>query len=342
MKKVAVEEAIGMVLGHDMTQVMPGEFKGPRFKKGHVVKEEDISVLKSMGKDHIYMLELDNGMLHENDAALRIARATVGQGLYLTDPSEGKVNYTTEYPGMLEIDLERLYAINAIDDVVLATLHSETLVQAGQIVAGTRVNPLVISEYPIIQVEEVAAQGGPVLQVLPYRELKVGLIVTGNEVFYGRIEDKFGPKMKEKLAKYETVSVLDMVYVPDDPVEIATAILGLQAVGVDLVITAGGMSVDPDDVTPEGIRQTGAEIVKYGAPVLPGSMFMMAYLGEMAIIGLPACAMYHDVTIFELVFPKVLVGKQVEANDIARMGHGGLCLKCETCHFPVCPLGKGN
>lgn len=342
MKKVAVEEAIGMVLGHDMTQVIPGEFKGPRFKKGHMVKEEDIPVLKSMGKDHIYILELDGGILHENEAASRIAKATVGQGLYLTDPSEGKVSYRTEYPGMLEIDLVRLNAINSIDEVVLATLHTETLVQSGQVVAGTRVNPLVISEYPILQVEEVAAQGGPVLQVIPYRELKVGLIITGNEVFYGRIQDKFGPKMQEKLAKYETVSVLDMVYVPDDPVEITTAIMGLQAVGADLVITAGGMSVDPDDVTPEGIRQTGAVIIKYGAPVLPGSMFMMAYLDEMAIIGLPACAMYHDVTVFELVFPKVLVGKKVEAKEIAHLGHGGLCLKCEVCHYPVCPLGKGS
>lgn len=341
MKKIAVEDAVGMILGHDMTQVIPGEFKGARFKKGQIVRQEDISVLKSMGKDHIYILELAEGTLHENDAAIRIAQATVGQGLSLTSPSEGKVSYVADYPGMLEIDVERLNQLNQIPDVVLATLHTGTLVKKGQVVAGTRVNPLVISEEPICQVEEVARPDEQVLQLLPYRQLKVGLVITGNEVYYGRIQDKFGPKLKEKLAQYETTSLLDIIFVPDNPAEICQAILNLQAEGADLVITAGGMSVDPDDVTPEGIRQTGAEIVKQGAPVLPGAMFMMAYLDEMTIIGLPACGMYHDVTIFELVFPKVLVGKKVEAKDIARLGHGGLCLKCKTCHYPVCPLGKG-
>ncbi|AZR74586.1 molybdopterin-binding protein [Anoxybacter fermentans] len=340
MKKVPVEEAVGMVLGHDMTQIIPGLFKGPRFKKGHVIREEDIPILKSMGKDHIYILELKEGMLHENDAAIRIARATAGEGIKLTEPSEGKVNYIAEYPGMLEIDVERLHKINGIDGIGLITLHTGRIIQEGQIVAGTRVNPLVIEEVRIKQVEEVASQGDKLLKILPFKQLKVGIVITGNEVYYGRIQDKFGPVLKEKLNKYGA-NLFDLVYVPDDANEITTAILSLKEAGADVVVTGGGMSVDPDDVTPLGIRQTGAEVIKYGAPVLPGSMFMMAYLDEMPIIGLPACAMYHKITVFDLIFPKVLVGRKVKREDIVRLGHGGLCMHCEICHYPVCPLGKG-
>lgn len=340
MKKISVEESVGMVLGHDMTQIIPGEFKGARFKKGQIIREEDIAILKSMGKEHIFVLEMEEGMLHENDAAIRIAQATVGPGLALTAPSEGKVNYLAEYPGLLEIDVDRLNAINSVPDVVLATLHSGTLIKVGQVVAGTRVNPLVIEETRIQQVEEIAAQGDRVIQIRPLRTLKAGVVITGNEVFYGRIQDKFGPIMREKMADYG-VTLLDLVYVPDDATEIASAILGLKMIGADIVITGGGMSVDPDDVTPEGIRQTGAEVVKYGAPVLPGSMFMVAYLNETVIIGLPACAMYHKTTVFELIFPQVLAGKRLKAEDIAKLGHGGLCMNCEVCRYPICPLGKG-
>ncbi len=339
MRKVAVEDAIGMIIGHDMTQMIPGKFKGPRFKKGHVVREEDIKVLKSMGKDHIYILELEEGILHENDAAILIAKATAGKGLKLTDPSEGKVNYVAEFPGMLEIDLKRLEEINGIDDIVLATMHSGTMVKAGRIVAGTRVNPLVIPEEPIQQVEEVAERGDKLINIIPIKPLKIGIVITGNEVYYGRIEDKFASAMESKMKEYG-VEMLELVLAPDDPDKICEAILAHKAAGADVVITGGGMSVDPDDVTPEGIRRTGAEVIKYGASVLPGSMFMMAYLGDTPVIGLPACAMYHKITSFDLVFPLILVGKRVQRKDIVRLGHGGLCLRCEVCHYPVCPLGK--
>lgn len=340
MKKIAVEEAVGMVLGHDLTQIVPGAFKGARFKKGHIIREEDVLVLKNMGKNHIFILELPEGMVHENDAAIRIAQATVGAGIAWSDPSEGKVNYIAEYSGLLEIDVARLHEINSIPDIVLATMHTGMLVKEGQVVAGTRVNPLIIEEARIRHVEKVAAQGECVLQILPTYPLKAGLVITGDEVFYGRIQDRFGPKLREKMQEYG-VTVLDLVFVPDDPNEIAAAIAGLQYAGAEVIVTGGGMSVDPDDVTPEGIRLTGAEIVKYGAPVLPGSMFMMAYLGDTPIIGLPACAMYHHVTVFDLIFPKVLARKRIQAEEIAQLGHGGLCMRCESCQFPFCPLGKG-
>ena len=338
MKKISVDESVGMVLGHDMTQIIPGQFKGPRFKKGHIIREEDISVLKSMGKEHIFILELDAGMLHENDAAIRIARATAGQGLKLSDPGEGKVNYIAEFPGLLEIDVERLTAINSVPDVILATLHSGTLVKAGQVVAGTRINPLVIEEHRIMEVEKLG-QGRSIIQVLPLRELKAGIVITGNEVFTGRIEDKFAPVLREKMHQYG-VELLEVIYTPDDADQISAAICKFKGLGADVVITGGGMSVDPDDVTPEGIRGTGAEVIKYGAPVLPGSMFMVATLDDMMIIGLPACAMYHRITVFELVFPYVLAGKKLTPGHIARLGHGGLCMNCTPCSYPHCPFGK--
>lgn len=340
MKKVPIEEAVGMVLGHDLTQIVPGVFKGARYKKGHIISEEDLPVLKNMGKNQIYILELPAGMLHENDAAVRIAKATAGEGISLSDPSEGKVNYVAEYSGLLEIDVPRLNEINGISDIVLATLHTGMLVKEGQIVAGTRVNPLIIEEGCIRRVEEVASRGECVLRVAPTYPLKAGLVLTGDEVFYGRIPDKFGPVLQAKMSGYG-VTVLDMVYVPDDPHEIAAAVAGLQYAGAEVIITGGGMSVDPDDVTPEGIRLTGAEVVKYGAPVLPGSMFMVAYLGDTPIVGLPACAMYHQITVFDLIFPKILARKRIVAGEIVQLGHGGLCMRCETCHHPNCPLGKG-
>lgn len=339
MKKVLTEEAVGLVLGHDLTQIIPGQFKGARFKKGHLLKKEDIQVLKNMGKDHIYILELEPGILHENEAAGRIAQATAGQGIGLSEPSEGKVSYLAEYPGMLQIDTERLLQINLIEFVVLATLHSGRLVTAGQTVAGTRINPLVIAEEPIQKVEQIASQGESLITILPYQPLKAGIVITGNEVFYGRIQDKFGPILERKLTTVG-VQIVQLIVVPDDASEIKRAILQLKAAGADLIVTGGGMSVDPDDVTPEGIRQTGAQVVKYGAPVLPGAMFMLAYLDEIPIIGVPACAMFYQITILDLILPYVLVGEKIVAKDIARLGHGGLCMHCDRCQYPICPLGK--
>lgn len=338
MKKVAVEEAVGMVLGHDMTQIIPGKYKGARFKKGDIIKEGDIPLLKDMGKDHIYILELKEGMIHENEAAERIGHATAGEGLRLTKPSEGKVSYIAQYPGLLEIDLDRLYKINNIDDIILSTLHTDIVVQEGQVVAGTRINPLVTEVRNIKQVEDLA-EDEEVLRILPFKQMKIGVIITGNEVYHGRIEDKFGPILESKLKKFGA-ELLEVIYLPDDATEITTTIMGLKAAGADAVITGGGMSVDPDDVTPTGIRKSGAEVIKYGAPVLPGSQFMMAYLDDMPIMGTPACAMFHETTIFDLIFPKIMVGKKVTREDIVRLGHGGFCMKCEKCRYPICPFGK--
>ncbi len=337
MKKVRVEDSVGMVLGHDLTKVVPG-FKGTAFKKGHIIREEDIETLKDIGKEHIYLLELRDDQIHEENAAIRMATAAVGQGIRLTDPSEGCVNFIAEHDGLLRVDADLLRRINNVDEVCMAMLHNYTPVTKEQVIAGTRIVPLVTSVDKIEQVEQLCA-GKTAVQVKPFRRLKIGAVVTGNEVYYGRIQDRFAPVFGEKMQRYNC-TLQEIIYVPDQAELIRDAIMKMLSEGCEAIITSGGMSVDPDDVTPDGIRMTGAQIVRYGSPVLPGSMFMMAYHGEVPIMGVPACGMYNRTTIFDLLFPRVLAGEKISKEDIAELGHGGLCLRCKECIYPKCSFGK--
>ena len=339
MRKIKVEEAVGMVLCHDITRVAPGESKGPAFQKGHIVKQEDIPELLKLGKDHLYIWECGNDLLHENDAALRMAKASIGQGIEYSQPSEGKVSLIAARPGLLKVNAKKLCAVNMIDEVSFATRHTNQVVEKGDIVAGTRVIPLTVKKEKIEAVEELCLDGGPLLEVKKMRQLKVGLITTGNEVYYGRIKDKFSPVVKKKMARYGC-EVLWHELMYDDAEQIKEKIVDFINQGAQMVITTGGMSVDPDDVTPTGVKSTGAELVTYGSPVLPGAMFLLAYLGEVPIMGLPACVMYFKATVFDLVLPRVLAGEKITRKDIAMMGHGGLCMNCKECQYPNCPFGK--
>lgn len=338
MRQVKVEDSVGMIVGHDMTRVIPEQFKGVAFKKGHIIRQEDIEILKKMGKDHIYILEINEGQIHEDEAALRLGRAAAGRGITLTEPSEGKVSFIADYRGLLKVDIDLLVKVNSNDMISMAMLHNNTPVEKGMVVAGTRIIPLVIDESVILNVEEIC-QDKPLVCVKPFKRMKFGAVITGNEVFYGRIQDKFAPVIRNKLEHYDS-ELLDVVYVPDNTGEIRDAILRLVDMGCEGIVTAGGMSVDPDDVTPEGIRQTGARLVSYGAPVFPGAMFLMAYLGEIPIMGIPACGMYHKTTVFDLVLCKVLAGETIHKSNLAILGHGGLCLNCRECRFPNCSFGK--
>ncbi|MGM0471030.1 MAG: molybdopterin-binding protein [Bacillota bacterium] len=341
MKKVPVEEAVGMVLAHDMTQIIPDEFKGPRFKKGHVVKEEDIAVLKRMGKRHIYSFELDEDQCHEDEAAIRIGEAVQGAGIELEGPSEGKVSLVSAQQGLLKVDKQGLQEINVFDNLILATLHNNTPVTAGRSVGGTRINPLIIDEEELQEVEKTGGKfADGLIKIKPYINYQIGIVVTGSEVYSGEIEDKFAPVLKDKIENLNG-EVLDVRYAPDDKEQIKQEILELVEAGAEVLIVSGGMSVDPDDVTPQSIKKTGAEIITYGAPVLPGSMFTMAYLDEVPILGIPACGMYNETTVFDLVFPRVLAGERLTREDIIDFAHGGLCLKCEVCRYPNCSFGKG-
>ena len=339
MQSVRVEEAVGTILCHDITQIVPGEFKGQAFKKGHVIQKEDVPRLLKLGKDHIYVWELKKGFVHEDDAGLRIARAVAGPGLALSEPSEGKVNLTAMHDGLLTIKEELLLHINMIEDIVAATRNTGRPVKQGDIVAGVRVIPLVIDEKKLKAVEEIA-KNSEIVAVAPFHAYKVGVITTGSEVYYGRIQDKFGPVVQAKVEEFGC-QVIRHILVPDDADQIAQAVRSLAAHGAELILTTGGMSVDPDDVTPGGIKQAGAQIVTYGAPVLPGSMLMVAYLGEIPILGLPGCVMYHKTTVFDLVLPMVLAHKQITRPMIVKLGMGGLCLECDACRYPDCSFGTG-
>lgn len=339
MLMVKTEDAVGSILCHDITKIVPGSFKGRAFKKGHVITNEDIPELLKLGKEHLYVWEVRPGMLHEDEAGLRLAKAVKAPGLMLTEPEEGKVNLIAEYDGMCIINEELLFEINMIEEIVVATLNTRRPVKKGEIIAGIRVIPLLIDEKKIKAVEEKAA-GQAVAAIRPYHPCKVGIITTGSEVYYGRIQDKFGPVVKQKVENYGC-EVLRQILVPDDAEQIADSVKILLNEGAELILTTGGMSVDPDDVTPKGIRTAGADIVTYGAPVLPGSMFLIAYLGDIPIFGLPGCVMYFKTTVFDLVLPLALTGERIDRSMIVKLGMGGLCQQCEVCRYPHCSFGTG-
>lgn len=339
MQKVKVEDAVGMVLCHDVTKIIPGEFKGAAFKKGHIVKEEDIPELLKLGKEQIYIWECGAESIHENEAAQRIAGASGGQGIIFTGPSEGKVKYIASIPGLLKVNVEGVCLINDIEEVALSTRHTNLIVEKGDLLASTKVIPLVIKKEKIERVEKVCKDIGPLVEVREIKSLRTGLITTGNEVFHGRIEDRFSPVVEKKLSRFGCPVPFHKV-LPDKASLITESIMDFIEKGAEMVIITGGMSVDPDDVTPSGIRATGAEMITYGAPVFPGAMFILAYLDAIPILGLPACVMYSKATIFDLILPRILTGERVTRREITRMGHGGLCLDCPECSFPACSFGK--
>jgi len=340
MKVIPVYEAEGMVLYHDITEIVPGKVKGRAYKKGHIVQKEDIPKLLRLGKEHLYVWEVNENVLHENEAATRIAKAVAGPGLVTTEPVEGKVELRATVNGLLKINTRALEEINDVSEVVLATIHTNQQVNCDKVVAGCRVVPLVIDADKIHRVEEIGRRNYPVVEIKPLRSLKVGIVTTGSEVYHGRIKDKFGPVMERKVQELGSV-VLRQIFSDDKTPMIAEAITTLIEEGAEMVITTGGMSVDPDDVTPAGIRAAGGQVITYGAPVLPGSMFMLARIGNVPILGVPGCAMYHKATVFDLVVTRILAGEEVTRKDIARLAHGGLCAGCDPCQYPHCPFGKG-
>lgn len=341
MKSVAVENAEGMVICHDMTRIVVGEHKGPAFKRGHIIQEKDIPELLNIGKEHIYVFDLAEGLVHEDEAAMRIANAAAGPGITLTSASEGRVNLKAMEAGLLKIDVEALRRINGIDDVVFSTLHTNQQVKKGQSLAGTRIIPLVTNEENILEVVSVCRKYGPLVHVKPFRETKVGIVTTGSEIYSGRIKDKFGPVLREKFPHING-RVIDQLFVSDDVEMTVAAIHQMVDRGAELIAVTGGMSVDPDDQTPASIRAAGGEVILYGSPIFPGAMFMLAYLNDVPVVGLPGCVMYHRASIFDLVVPRILAGERLKKSDITDLGHGGFCATCSECRYPLCSFGKAG
>ncbi|MDP2645237.1 MAG: molybdopterin-binding protein [Desulfobacterales bacterium] len=339
MKKVTVEKAVGMILAHDITRIVPGKFKGVGFKKGHVVQQQDIAELLKLGKQHLFVMNLPQTQLHENDAALRIASAVCGDFLEWTQPSEGKSSIRARIDGLLKVDTAGLLRINKINKIILSTLKNNFPCTKGQTVAGTRIIPLTIAKGKIERLEVIAGKYYPVLHMVPYKVFRVGAVVTGSEIYQGLIKDGFDDYVGKKVESFGS-RVVKKILTPDDPKMIAAAIAALSEYGCDLILTTGGLSVDPDDVTQQGVRRLGAKIIVYGAPILPGAMFLYARYNNIPILGLPACVYYHSSTVYDLMLPRALAGEEITSAEIAEMGHGGLCLNCETCRYPVCPFGK--
>ena len=339
MKLIRTEDAVGHVLCHDMTQIIKNQYKDARFRKGHIVTEADIPVLLSMGKEHLYVWEMTPGMVHENDAAERLLALCGQENMTRSEVKEGKIELKAACDGLFQVDSRRLIAVNSIEDIMIATRKGNTAVKKGDKLAGMRVIPLIIEEERL-RAAEAAAGTAPLLKLLPYVKKTAAIVATGSEVKNGLIQDTFTPVVRDKLAAYgiETVSVL---YSGDGVDNVANAIAEARQTGADLILCTGGMSVDPDDNTPGGIRQSGARIVTYGAPVLPGAMFLLGYFeDDTPIMGLPGCVMYAGATIFDLALPRIATGVEMTRTDFAVMGEGGLCLGCRPCHWPDCPFGK--
>lgn len=340
MKLIDTRDAVGHVLCHDMTRIVKGEMKGVQFKKGHIIQEEDISMLLSMGKEHIYVWEKLEGMVHENDAAKRLYQICSNDHILPSEViKEGKIEAFAETDGYFEVDVNRLDEINSIDEIMIATRHGSTAVKAGDKLAGMRVIPLVIDDKKLIEAEKIYG-GAPILKLTPYKLKTAGIVTTGSEVFKGIIKDTFTPVIIDKLKEYG-IETKEHIIVDDGMDNIENAIKQLKAKNPDMILCTGGMSVDPDDNTPGAIKKSGADIVVYGAPVLPGAMFLLGYFDDgTPIMGLPGCVMFAKATVFDLVLPKIAAGIKVIKKDVVRLGNGGLCLGCSECRYPVCPFGK--
>ena len=351
MKQIRTEDAVGHVLCHDMTQIIPGKYKGPVFKKGHIVTEEDIPVLLSIGKEHLYVWEKTDGMLHEDEAAQILRDLAIGPHMTASEPSEGKIELKAACDGLFKVNRKALLAINSTPQMMIATRFGDTPVKAGDKLAGTRIIPLVIEKEKmdnLVRRTREVTEGESVLALKPFVHKKVGIVTTGSEVSKGRIEDTFTPVLIRKLEVFDT-ELIGHEVTDDDDRKTTAAIRKLLDAGADVILCTGGMSVDPDDRTPLAIRNTGASIVTYGAPVLPGAMFLLSYLPkesqdapDRVICGLPGCVMYARRTIFDLLLPRIMADDPVSAQEIQALGEGGLCLGCGTCTWPDCGFGKGR
>lgn len=337
---IPLDQAVGTVLAHDITEIRPGQFKGAAFKKGHIITKEDLPHLRRVGKEHLFILHLEPGEIHEDDAAIRLCTALAGPGVVFDrNPSEGKISLKAAHRGLLKVNVDALIEVNLVPDICCSSRHNNTVMEKGDIVAAVRAIPLIIGEDTLNAAVKVAEDAEGIFSVKPLSRPKIGLIITGNEVYTGLIEDKFAPLIRRKLQSFRC-ELKGILFTPDKKLKIVEAIKDLLQKGAELIMVAGGMSVDPDDITRMAIVKAGAKDVVYGTPVLPGAMFLYGRFGTVPVLGLPACVLYYRATIFDLVLPRVLAGETVTRKELAAMAHGGLCLNCDQCRYPVCPFGK--
>lgn len=326
-----------MELIHDITEMNDG-FKGAAFKRGHIIRQEDIDHMLRLGKEHVFIWEELAGEVHEDDCARRMVAMAPVPGTHYTEAAEGKVLLFADQRGMFRVNRRLLNKINSIGDIIICTLPDHYPVEAGARLASMRIVPLVTGEEQILEAEQLCAKEA-LLDLRPYQHRNVGIIITGSEVFYGRIQDKFGPVVRKKLEKYPS-RIVGVTICDDDTGEIADAARKLLDKGADFLIFTGGMSVDPDDLTPTAIRQMGAEIVSYGVPSQPGNMTLVAYLGDIPILGIPGAAIKLPTTVFDVLLPQIFAGDRISREELRNLAEGGLCQMCRNCHWPNCTFGR--
>ena len=338
---IPVQDAAGMTIAHDMTEIIPGKFKGPAFKRGQKVSAGDICRLMRMGKNNLYVLNLDKTtQVHEDDAVFELAFALAGPGVeFSASPKEGKLEFRASYPGLFKVNVDAMTEFNIIEDVMCASIHTNTVVQKGDSLAATRAIPLIIERHTLDHAVEFAMSAYPILAVSIFNPLKIRLIIVGNEIYNGLIQDRF-QEIVERKTHALGGRVLETHILPDNKEWITNQINNYLNKETDLIITTGGMSVDPDDVTKEAIETAGFDEIHYSSAVLPGAMFLLAYSHKTAIMGLPACGLFHRTTIFDLILPRIMAGDRPNKRNLASLCHGGLCLNCKSCRFPNCPFGK--
>ena len=338
MRKIKVQDAVGQVLCHDMTAILESGFKGVKFKRGHVITQEDIPALLDIGKEHVFVWEPEAGEVHEDDASIALTEAMCGENLTVSGPSEGKMQVNAACDGLFLLNRQGLQAINRVPDYTVACVPGYMPVVKGQKLCGARIVPLVTKQENVDEAVRIARENYPVMSVRPYRALKVGVVITGSEVYYGRIQDAFQPILTKKLEKFGAVQ-LGYTKCPDDLERIQQAIRDFLAQGAELILLTGGMSVDPDDLTPSAIRSTGAELVTQGFPMQPGNMLTIAYLGGTALVGVPGASMHSPVTSLEVFLPRIFAGVRIEKDEVANFGEGGFCMGCKNCTWPHCYFG---
>lgn len=342
LKAVPIDQAVGKTALHDMTQVVPGESKGAAFKKGQQIDVGDLCRLRQMGRRRVYVLEdnVPNGdWVHEDEAAVSFARAMAGEGVtFQGPPREGRIRLTAARDGLFVVDSERLEGFNMVPGVMCASRRGFTVVSEGKEIASTRAIPLYLSARYFHSAVALLEEG-PLFQVLPLRKARAGILVTGTEVFEGITEDKFVPIITAKLNSYGC-QIVESRIVPDDREAICNGVKDLVGKGIDLLVTTGGLSVDPDDVTRHGLADAGATDLLYGSPLVPGAMILLGRIGDVQMMGVPAGALHFETTAFDVLLPRLLAGLSITRRDLAAMGHGGLCLQCETCRFPECAFGR--
>ena len=337
MKKINVQDAIGMELCHDITEMNNG-FKGAAFKRGHIIREEDVEHLLNLGKRTVFVWEEQSGEIHEDDCARRMAAMAPVEGGHYTEPAEGKVLLFADQRGLFRVNTKLLNRLNSIGDITISTLPDHYPVEAGARLASMRIVPLVTKEEQILEAEQLCARE-QLLDLRPYHPKKLGVIITGSEVYSGRIRDKFEPVVRSKMMQYPC-EILGVTICDDDLDMIVNAAKIHLEHGADFLIFTGGMSVDPDDLTPTAIRQLGADIVTHGVPSQPGNMTLVAYLGDVPVLGVPGAAIKLPTTIFDVLLPQIFAGDRITKDELINLADGGLCQMCPDCRWPNCTFGR--